>query len=112
MTLLRARRINLIPKEGETLEGFKFNFHGGGCYFEFDNSRIDVDFGPNGRCDGFDSFRLYDFLQTSKLDFKDVLLEENIRTEISRLEDEGIIVQPNEYPNPALFYLLNGDEYN
>ena len=60
-TILRARRTNIIPKEGVLSEGIHFNFHGGGCYFKFENGAIDIDFGPNDRCDGFDSQRLYEF---------------------------------------------------
>src|SRR5688572_24530330 len=85
-TLLRARRMNNIPKEGILEKGFKFNFHGGGCYFEFDNGTIDIDFGPEDRCDGFDSFRLYDFLMTSKGNvYIHLTSEEIIKEEIVQL---------------------------
>ena len=105
-TILRARRIDLIPQSGKLKEGYKFSFHGGGCFFEFENGAIDIDFGPENRCDGFDSFRLYNFLVNSKSgEYPYLQSEEAIRKELIRLLDEGIIIHPNSYPNPHLFYL-------
>jgi hypothetical protein len=105
-TLLRARRINLIPQLGEIEGGVKFNFHGGGCFFEFDNGTIDIDFGPAGRCDGFDEFRLYDFLKNTKSHmYKELLNEEVFKSQFQILIKEKIIVAPEWYPNPHLYYL-------
>lgn len=104
-TILRARRTNLIPKEGVLNEGYFFNFHGGGCYFKFDNSSIDIDFGPNDRCDGFDSQRLYEFLESTKKEGVDFLSEADIRESLNKLLEKEIIINPDWYPNPHLFYL-------
>lgn len=105
--LLRARRLNLIPKEGE-IEGVRFNFHGGGCFFEFQNGCIEVDFGPDGRCDGFDEFRLFDFLQSNGSNKYKSILDENLfKNEFKKLIDDNIIYCPGWYPNPGLFYLAD-----
>lgn len=104
-TILRARRINLIPKEGILSEGFYFNFHGGGCYFKFDGSSIDIDFGPNDRCDGFDSQRLYEFLESSKKSHFSFSSETDIKESIEQLLEKGILINPAWQPNPHLFYL-------
>lgn len=102
-TILRARRINIIPKEGVLSEGIYFNFHGGGCYFKFDNSAIDIDFGPNDRCDGFDGQRLFEFLESSKKVY--FLSKADINQYIDKLLEKNIIINPGWYPNPQLFYL-------
>jgi hypothetical protein len=72
LTLLTARKsYNLVPKDGDLPNGASFSFHGIGCYFEFENGAIDVDFGPNDKCDGFDFYRLKDFLlRTRKSSFQ------------------------------------------
>jgi hypothetical protein len=60
--LLKAyREDKIIPKNGTLPDGTFFNFHGSGCFFKFKEGEIDVDFGPEGRCDGFDLFRLQHF---------------------------------------------------
>jgi hypothetical protein len=108
-TLLRARRINIIPKEGILEDGFSFSFHGGGCYFEFENGAIDIEFGPNDRCDGFDAYRLCEFLTTSKLDQNiQSIAESEIQKCLNELLIEKIIVQPGEFPNANLYYLKEG----
>lgn len=106
-TLLRARRLNIIPKEGILAEGQRFSFHGGGCFFEFENGTIDIDFGPNDRCDGFDSFRLFDFLITSKRYQNINISEVELQEAINELLREGKVVQLGLFPNPNLYYLNN-----
>jgi hypothetical protein len=106
-TLLRARRLNIVPKQGVLAEGQRFNFHGGGCFFEFENGTIDIDFGPNDRCDGFDSFRLYNFFNTSKkhqeLHFTEIELQESLKGLIM----ERKVIQLGVFPNPNLYYLID-----
>lgn len=105
-TLLRARRINIIPKEGILAEGYLFSFHGGGCYFKFEGGSIDIDFGPNDRCDGFDSQRLYEFLKSSQSNKKNSMIDEvSISRMFKYLLEKKIIINPGWYPNPHLFYL-------
>ena len=57
--LLNAWRRQVIPMHGQTEDGWHYCFHGVGCRFEVDGRCIDVDFGPEGRCDGFDGWRLF-----------------------------------------------------
>jgi len=83
-SFLRARREDLIPKEGLLSEGCKFSFHGGGCYFEFENGAIDIDFGPDNRCDGSEAI---------------------IKEELDKLLKEKIIIELKTYPNPHLFFV-------
>lgn len=105
-TLLRSRRMNLIPKKGKLADGVYFNFHGGGCYFEFENGNIDIDFGPNDRCDGFDYYRLFDFLEQTKRDnYKALHDKEVFKKEFDKLISIGQIIKPEWQPNTHLFYL-------
>jgi hypothetical protein len=50
-----------IPRQGTLASGRTFSFHEIGCCFEKDGVEVDVDFGPNGRSDGFDAWRLHRF---------------------------------------------------
>jgi hypothetical protein len=105
-SLLDAYRQKKIKKEGKLLDfNITFSFHGGGCYFEFEGGTIDIDFGPNGRCDGFDSFRLFDFVETNKLLESKVFDPYILEQELKKLYEEGIILRPRLYPNPDLYYL-------
>ncbi|PVD52885.1 hypothetical protein DC498_08160 [Terrimonas sp.] len=63
-TLMRARVLETIPKEG-FVENIYFRFHGRGCFFKYDGGEIDIDFGPKGRFDGFDLYRIKKFLETN-----------------------------------------------
>jgi hypothetical protein len=65
--LLRAWVSRVLPQDGTTTSGLKFFFHGCGCYFERGTMKIDVDFGPEGRCDGFDAWRLSLFAKENAL---------------------------------------------
>lgn len=104
--LLYAYRQKKIPKEGKLLNHHvKFSFHGGGCYFEFESGTIDIEFGTDRRCDGFDSFRLHDFMLTNKIFHIQVLELCLLEQELKEMYEDGIIVQPGLYPNPNLYYL-------
>jgi hypothetical protein len=52
-----------IPRDGVLASGRVFSFHGIGCRFEKNGMSLDVDFGPHGRSDGFDAWRLSLFAQ-------------------------------------------------
>jgi len=106
-TLLGAwRSSKTIPKEGKLSDGTYFNFHGAGVYFQFENGEIDVDFGPNGRCDGFDFGRLKHFLLSTKQSaYKNLTYEENLATQFERLINSGFIFKPEWIPSPHLYYL-------
>ncbi len=105
-TLLTAQKLKLIPKEGLLEEKVSYSFHGGGCYFEFENGTIDVDFGPADRCDGLDMHKLYNFLTDSNVSVCKELFDKNRFIEsFNQLISDGYIVCPGWFPNPDLFYL-------
>lgn len=107
-SILRARRIGEIPPKGSIEGRMSFEFHGGGCYFEFEKGTIDIDFGPNGRCDGFDRNRLFDFLMTSEVrsvQYQQYTEENQFMNSFELLIKNSLIICPNWYPNPTLYYL-------
>src|SRR5438067_5207775 len=60
--LLRASRKGELQKEGDLPAiGATYSFHGIGCRFQVGTSVVNIDFGPDGRHDGFDAWRLWLF---------------------------------------------------
>jgi len=107
-SFLRAKVLKLIPKEG-LIENTFYRFHGSGCYFEYANLYIDIDFGPNNRCDGFDMFRLKNFLFTLKDQGKYKVLKDHswFEQQFDQLVKANIIYNPKSEPSPHLYYLNN-----
>lgn len=101
---LAARRAGTVPKSGVLSDGWSFSFHGTGCRFERDSSVVDVDFGPLGRCDGFDAWRLWQFAQESLGSHEHELAE--VEAELNELELNGTVVVPGWNPSPHLYYLV------
>jgi hypothetical protein len=100
------RKSKTVPKEGNLSDGTYFNFHGSGVYFEFENGEIDIDFGPNGRCDGFDLGRLKHFLlSTKRASYTNLTDEGKFAMEFERLTNCGIIFNPQWIPSPHLYFL-------
>jgi len=50
-----------IAQRGKVLNGVSYQLHGSGCMIEYPDYCVDFDFGPNGRTDGFDAWRLYNY---------------------------------------------------
>lgn len=50
-----------IAQRGEIFKGVSYQLHGNGCMIEYPEHCVDFDFGPNGRTDGFDAWRLYNY---------------------------------------------------
>lgn len=102
--ILRWRRLNKIPKEGKVGDVY-FSFHGVGCYFESKTDKIDIDFGSEGRVDGFDYLRLRLFWEQRAERFKDIEDEDFFKRQLETMRESGFIVCPRELPNQELCYL-------
>jgi hypothetical protein len=98
--LIQAR----IPRQGTLPGDCHFAFHGVGCRFATPSTKLDVDFGPAGRCDGFDAWRLYLFANENKLPVGRPSLSQ-IEDGILELERAGEVEQPRTDPSPHLLYL-------
>ena len=107
-SILRAIRTGKIPKEGYLDEDIHYVAHGVGCFFEIQNTKIDVDFGPNDRNDGFDIPRLKIFLESQGSLFKELNNEEETLSENFKfLIRKGLISNPKWPPSEHLYYLTS-----
>lgn len=59
--LLAAWQERTISQRGVLSDGSEYQFHGLGCTVSRGDIDIDFDFGPGGRADGFDAWRLWRF---------------------------------------------------
>jgi hypothetical protein len=59
--------ISGIAQTGELEGGIKYFKHGYGCAVHLPSGSVDFDFGPQGEYNGFDEWRLWGFLQNSKM---------------------------------------------
>lgn len=86
-----------------------YHFHGIGCYFDLPGLRIGVDFGPGGRHDGFDGWRLWRFARENPTVKCPLGIENDngssFEQALERLARTGIIVRPGTSPGHALFYV-------
>lgn len=83
-------------------ETFTYSIHGVGCRVVAKSVIIDFDFGPGGRIDGFDAWRLSLFAQNSE--FHDLSDLGKLEREIKELEKEATIVKPRLLPSRHLYY--------
>ena len=83
----------------------KYSFHGTGCRFEIGGRNVDVDFGPSGRHDGFDAWRLQQYAE-SAFEWLD-LHSSTINRSLRNLESTGLIVRPELDPSPHLYYFTD-----
>lgn len=89
-------------QRGETLDGVKYFIHGYGIAMNDGNVEVDFDLGDKGQINGFDAWRLFDFVQKNNLQtsFKN---EREIDELIKRSEKIGEI----EYSGYILYYFAN-----
>ncbi|PKH28886.1 hypothetical protein BI292_27595 [Pseudomonas sp. 43NM1] len=57
--ILRLWGTKKIPQRGTVSGNVTYELHGVGCRVYLPEACIDFDYGPDGRIDGFDSWRLY-----------------------------------------------------
>ena len=90
-----------IPRVGELPSGRTYSFHGIGCRFEKDDITVDMDFGPNGRIDGFDAWRLCVFANDiGSNDLTVEVLEESL----AELVKAGLIVKSTSGLSGHLYF--------
>jgi len=107
--LLRAWRSGEVPRTGDLPGDVHYEFHGSGCIFQSPKRTVDLDFGPQGRCDGFDAWRLFQYAKANYgedavpclADFTEGVVE---------LEKCGEVRKPGWNPSPHLFYFSSSLE--
>ncbi|RKZ80854.1 MAG: hypothetical protein DRR19_22985 [Candidatus Parabeggiatoa sp. nov. 1] len=103
--VLQAYRQKIIPKSGWLSENLKYDFHGVGCFLIYEHYDINFDFGPNGRCDGFDEWRIYDYLSQNQEKYPYYYLNnKQIKEDFKALVRSGIIYCPRWEPSRHLYY--------
>ncbi len=93
-----------VAKEGQLTSELSYKFHGVGCFLIYDNYDINFDFGPNGRFDGFDEWRLRDYISQKKYDFPEYQNPSKLEKDFEKLKSLGVIVCPRWEPSKHLYY--------
>ena len=102
--LLKLWRDKKIPQRGKLTEEISYQLHGNGCMLEYPNTCIDFDFSPDGRTDGFDAWRLYNFACEKGETYKKFKNLEIIREEIKRKTEQGLI-RKSQNPYSNLYFI-------
>lgn len=109
--LLRARRLGTLPKDGwlDRERRVHYSFHGVGCTIESRGEVIDFDFGPGGLVDGFDLWRLRQFLESRREKYPSLQTGEKQEVAFAKLVQEGLVIKSDELPSPHLYRLREED---
>lgn len=102
--LLEAVNSGRIPRSGTLSPGRSYFFHGTGCRIESGDLDIDFDFGPQGRTDGFDAWRLTHYARSRPL-HKMFAKSEATEAALQLLVDHGLASCPGWPPSKHLLYL-------
>lgn len=76
--VIRARKKGIIPRRG-IINEMEFSFHGIGCRTELEGYLVNWDFGPEGRIDGFDAWRLWQFASGHEEEFGELSKLQTLR---------------------------------
>ena len=81
-----------ISQEGfvDPGEQIAYFFHGYGCCVRLPSGKVDWDFGEEGQIDGFDVWRLYDFVKYGTQNFPEFMDEEVLKAVFAEAEWEGL----------------------
>lgn len=85
----------------------RYAFHGIGLAVEFDdNTSVDFDFAflPEQRHDGFDLWRLGEFVSTRPDKYKKYLDKKKLETDFNEQIERGVIVKPDFDPSTTLYF--------
>lgn len=104
--------IPTIPREGmlDSQRDITYSFHGIGCCVTFSSLVVDFDFGPQGRFDGFDAWRLYLYADTSSL-FTEYANKDLIQASLDSLAKSRKIKKSDATMDKHLYYLLTNKHH-
>jgi len=110
--IFRSWQEGKIPQTKRFDEKLEYNFHGTGCVVTAGNMEADFDFGPDGRYDGFDLWRLELFLEMNaslQESFNEyVLTPTDLEKDFYALIEKKAIYNPKWFPGGSLYYLKVG----
>ncbi|MHA3913787.1 DUF6896 domain-containing protein [Halovulum sp. GXIMD14793] len=101
---LHSWRSGHLLQKGRLGENLGYEFHGVGCAFTFPDCRVDFDFGPDGRTDGFDVWRLGLFVDSCPQNFPYYASQSALENDFSSAVEARRIVKL-ERANCNLYYL-------
>ena len=107
--LTACRHDKIYPQDGKLQKHHikRYAFHGIGLAVEFDdNTTVDFDFAflPEQRYDGFDLWRLSEFVSSRPGRYGKYLDEKKLEYDFNSLIKQGIIVKPDISPSTTLFF--------
>ncbi len=108
--LLTAYRLEKIYPQVGSLKKYhikRYSFHGIGLAVDFDdNTSVDFDFAflPEQRHDGFDLWRLGEFVSSRPDKYKKYLNKEKLEEDFNKLVERKIIVNPEINPSTSLYF--------
>lgn len=95
-----------VPRRGwlDDAQTISYMFHGIGCRVMFGKVEVDFDFGPGGRFDGFDAWRLSLFAKTVRK-YSAFADDGRLRPELNTLLAAGELIDFPDEPGSQLLYL-------
>ena len=102
-----AWRRGEVPRQGTLDDRYetRYEFHGVGGRFSSERDEVDFDFGPDGRYDGFDGWRLWILAQSLPEEYPQFQRHETVESVLGKLVTDGVVVRPRWAPSPHLCYL-------
>lgn len=101
--IIRACIEKGLPRRGSLAGVGDYQLHGIGCRVEHDGVEVDFDFGPGGRSDGFDSWRLGQFTEQFPDRYPDLQDKASLRAAFDTLERNGEIARLHHDSNLHFF---------
>jgi hypothetical protein len=104
--LLAAWRHGHVPKDGmlDDPHETRYSFHGVGCRVTSDKAEMEFDFGPDGRHDGFDAWRLHPFAVSHAAEYPEFKRLALLELTLEELLLSEVIFSPRWSPSPHLLY--------
>ena len=87
--ILGLWRSKQIPQRGKLSDDATYELHGIGCRVYISEKCIDFDYGPDGRIDGFDSWRLYIYACEVPKKYKKYTNKTTLEREFSEYVEKG-----------------------
>jgi hypothetical protein len=102
--ILRLWRSNEIERCGTITGDITYELHGVGCAVYFPELCIDFDYGPEGRTDGFDVWRLYIFACESPQKYKKYTDKNVLKAEFEEYLNLGSFEKMSDSPGGLYFF--------
>ena len=104
--VLSMRRSRKVDQKGELPGGYTYYFHGIGCEISYNNEEnwLDFDFGPGGRYDGFDKYRIKDYAEHWRESPPQEWLDCDVGKEFDKLVASGKIFSPENSPDNLYYF--------